>query len=123
LWFNVLRKIYEGVIPNTHAPGSMQIDFPLTIASLAEHILDVGLLDRSVLQNDHSGLFVDLRIEGIFGQHPEKLAPHKFRNIKLDDPIIFDKYQKILHKQFEHHDVYRSVKKISERGKDPSWNL
>jgi hypothetical protein len=47
-------------------------------------------------------MFVDLRIEGIFGQHPDKLAPHKFRNLKLNDPIIADKYRKILHTQFEH---------------------
>jgi hypothetical protein len=68
-------------------------------------------------------MFVDLRIEGIFGKHPDKLAPHKFRNLKLDDPRISDKYRKILHKQFEHHNVYRQVKKISLRGKDSIWNL
>jgi hypothetical protein len=90
---------------------------------LTEHILDVGLLNRSVLQSDHSGVFFDLRIEGIFGQHPEKLAPQKFHNLKVYDPRISDKYRKILHKQFEHHNVYRSVKNISLRGKESSWNL
>jgi hypothetical protein len=68
-------------------------------------------------------MFVDLRIEGIFGQHPDKLVPHKFRNLKLDDPIISDKYRKILHKQFEHHNIYRRVKIISLRGKEFTWNL
>jgi hypothetical protein len=102
---------------NTHARGSVQIEFPLITASLAEHALDVGLLDRSVLQSYHSGLFVDLRIEGIFRQHPDKLAPHKFRNLKLDDPRISNKYRKILDKQFECHNIYRRVKKICDRGK------
>jgi hypothetical protein len=120
---NVLRRMYEGVVPNTHARGSAQVGFPLITAGLDEHVLDVGLLDRSVLQRDHSGVFVELRIEGIFGQHPDKLAPHQFRNLKLSDPIISDKYRKILHKQFEHHNVYRRVKEISVRGKDETWNL
>jgi hypothetical protein len=110
--------MYEGFVPNTHTRGSVQIYFPLITAGLDEHILDIGFLGRSVLQSDHSGMFVDLRIEGIFGQHPEKLARHQFRNIKLDDPRISDKYRKILHKQFEHHNVYSRVKKISVRGKD-----
>jgi hypothetical protein len=99
--------MHEGVVPNTHARGSVQIDFPMITSGLAEHLLDVGLLNRSVLQSDHSGMFVDLRIEVIFGQHPDKLAPHKFCNLKLNDPIISYKYRKILHKQFEHHNVYR----------------
>jgi hypothetical protein len=66
-------------------------------------------------------MFVDLRIEGIFGQHPDKLAPHQLRNLKLDDPRISDKYRKILHNK--NHNVYRQVKEISIRGKDETWNL
>jgi hypothetical protein len=115
--------MHEGVVPNTHARGSAQIDFPLITSGLDKHVADVGLLDRSVLQSDHSGMFVDLRIEGIFGQHSDKLAPHQFRNLKLDHPIISDKYRKILHKQFEKQNVYRRVKEISVRGKGETWNL
>jgi hypothetical protein len=120
---NVLRRMHEGFVPNTHARGSSQIDFPLITSGLDEHVADVGLLDRCILQSDHSGMFVDLRIEGIFGQHPDKLAPHQFRNLKLDDPRISDKYRKILHKQIEKHNIYRRVKEISVRGKDETWNL
>jgi hypothetical protein len=57
---NVLRQIHEGVVPKTHARGSVQVDFPLITAGLAEHVLDVGLLNRSFLQSDHSGMFIDL---------------------------------------------------------------
>jgi hypothetical protein len=120
---NVLRRMHEGVVLNTHAKGSTQIDFPLITSGLDEHVADVGLLDRSILQSHHSGMFVDLRREGIFGQHPDKLAPHQLRNLKLDDPRISDKYRKILHKQFENHKVYRRVKEILIRGKDETWNL
>jgi hypothetical protein len=115
--------MHEGVVPNTHARGSAQIDFPLITPGLDTHVVDVGLLDRYILQSDHSGMFVDLQIEGIFGQHPDKLAPHQFRNLKLDDPRISDKYRKILNKQFENHNVYRRVREISVRGKDDMWNL
>jgi hypothetical protein len=104
--------MYEGVVTNTHARGSTQIDFTMITAGLDEQVLDVGFLDMSVLQSDHSGMFVDLCIEGIFGQHPGKLAPHQFHNLKLDDPRISDKYRKILHKHFEHHNIYRRVKEI-----------
>jgi hypothetical protein len=120
---NVLRQMYEGVVPNTHARGSAQIDFPLITAGLDKHVIYVGLLYRYILQSDHPGMFVDLQIAGIFGQHPEKLSPHQFRNLKLDDPRISDKYRKILHKQFEHHNVYRPVKDISVRGKYETWNI
>jgi hypothetical protein len=68
-------------------------------------------------------MLVNLRIEGIFDQNPKKLAPHQYRNLKLDDPRISNKYRKILHKQFEHHNVYRRVKEISVRGKDEKWNI
>jgi hypothetical protein len=115
--------MHEGVVTNTHARGSTQIDFPLITSGLDDHVTDVGLKDRSILQSDHSGMFVDLRIEGIFGQNPDKLAPHQFLNLKLDDPRISDKYRKILHKKFENHNVYRRVKEISVRGKDEMWNL
>jgi exonuclease III len=64
---NVLRRMHEGVVPNNHARGSAQIDFTLITSVLDDHVVDVGLLDRSILQSDHSGMFVDLRIEGIFG--------------------------------------------------------
>jgi hypothetical protein len=104
---NVLRRMYECVFLNTHARRLSQIDFPIITDGLDEHVLYVGLLYRSVLHSNHSNMFVDLRIEGIFGQHPEKLSTHKFRNLKLDDPRISNKHRKILHKQFEHHNVYR----------------
>jgi hypothetical protein len=97
---NVLRQMHEGVVPNTHARESVQIDFTLTTSSLAEHVLDVGPINRFILQSDQSVMFFDLQIEGIFGQYPDKLAPRKFRDIKLDDPRTPEKYQKILHKQF-----------------------
>jgi hypothetical protein len=70
---NVLRRIYEGVVPNTHARGYVKIDFPLITAGLEEHVLYVGLLDRSIHHSDHSGMFVDLQIEGNFGRHPTNL--------------------------------------------------
>jgi hypothetical protein len=41
---NVLGQMHEGVVPNTHARGSVQKEFPLITAGLAEHVLDVGLL-------------------------------------------------------------------------------
>jgi hypothetical protein len=115
--------MYEYVVRNTHARGAAQIDFPLITSGLDEHVADVGLLDRSILQSDHSGMFVDLRIEVFFGKHPDKLAPHQLRNLKQDGPRISDKYRKILHKPFENHNVYRRVKEITVRGSDEKCNL
>jgi hypothetical protein len=104
---SVLQQMHESAVPNARARGSVQIDFSLITAGMAEHVLYVELLNRSVLKSDHSGMLVDLRIEGIFRKHPDKPAPHKFCNIKLDDPRVSEKYRKILHKQFENHNVYR----------------
>jgi hypothetical protein len=58
--------MHEGVVPNTHARGSAQIDFPLITSGLDEHVIDVGVLDRSILQNDYSGMLFDLWIEGLW---------------------------------------------------------
>jgi hypothetical protein len=38
---NILRQMHEGVVPNTHTRGSVQIDFPLITSGLAEHVLNV----------------------------------------------------------------------------------
>jgi hypothetical protein len=42
---NILRQMHEGVAPNTHAWGSVQMDFPLLTSGLVELVLDVGLLN------------------------------------------------------------------------------
>jgi hypothetical protein len=42
--------MHEVVVPNTHARGSAQIDFPLITSGLDDHVVDVGLLDRSILK-------------------------------------------------------------------------
>jgi cytoskeletal protein CcmA (bactofilin family) len=42
---NILRQMHECVVPNTHAQGSVQIDFLLLTSGLVEHVLDVGLLN------------------------------------------------------------------------------
>jgi hypothetical protein len=80
---NVLRRMNEGVVPITHARGSSQIDFPLITSGLSEHVVDVGLLDRSILQSDHSGMFIDLRIEGTFDQHPDKFCSTSISQSKI----------------------------------------
>jgi hypothetical protein len=107
---NTLRDFYGGVVPNTHMRGSKQIDFVLTTSGLTDSIKAIGLLDCSVLNSDHRTLFIDLCIEEIFGPSPEKLAQPHYRNLKLDDPRTSEEYCKILHKQFECHNIHRRVK-------------
>jgi hypothetical protein len=60
---DILRQMHDGIVPNTHARGPIQIEFDLATLGLSEHLAGVGLLDRSVLQSDHSCLFMDLIIE------------------------------------------------------------
>jgi hypothetical protein len=97
-------------------PGSKQIDFLLTTGGLANSIKVISLLDCSVLNSDHSSLFIDFCIEDMFGPIPEKLTQLQYRNLKLDDPRISDEYRKILHKQLECNNRYRRVKEISVKG-------
>jgi hypothetical protein len=59
---NILTHMREGAVPNTYACGSIQIDIALSTLGLSDNVADVGLLDRSVLQNNQSGIFVDLKI-------------------------------------------------------------
>jgi hypothetical protein len=120
---NALREFHGGVVPNTHMRGSKQIDFVLTTGGLTDSIEAIRLLDCSVLNSDHPALFIDLCIEEIFGPSPEKLAQSQYRNLKLDDPRISEEYRKILHNQFECHNIHRRVKEISVQGKDDEWSM
>jgi hypothetical protein len=82
----------------------------------------IGLLDESILKSDHSAIFLDLDLLLLFGASLERLEQPQFRNLKLDDPRISDSYRKLLHKQFEYHNIYDRVKNISERGKADDWS-
>jgi hypothetical protein len=109
---NALREFHGGFVPNTHMRGSTQIDFVLTTGGLTDSIEAIGLLDCSVLNSNHRALLIDLCVKEIFGPSPEKLAQPQYRNLKLDDPRISEEYRKILHKQFECHNIYRRVNKF-----------
>jgi hypothetical protein len=119
---NAITLMHDGVVHNTHIRGSSQIDFPLTSAGLREYIEEVGLLDSSVLHSDHRGMFLDLNSR-LFGKSPEKVIPHQFRTLKLDDPRLSDAYRRILHKKFEEYNVFGRVQEIAGRGKTSEWTL
>jgi hypothetical protein len=114
--------MHYGVVPNTHMRGSSQIDFPLTSAGLREYIEKVGLLDNLVLHSDHHGMILDLKSR-LFGKSPEKVIPHQFRTLKLDDPRLSDAYRRILHEQFEEHNLFGRVQAIVGRGKTREWTV
>jgi hypothetical protein len=82
---NAITLMHDGIVPNTHMRVSSHIDFPLTSAGLREYIEKVGLLDNSVLHSDHRVMFLDLNAS-LFGKIPDKVIPHQFRTLKLDDP-------------------------------------
>jgi hypothetical protein len=119
---NAITLMHDGVVPNTHMRGSSQIEFPLTSAGLREYIEKVGLLDNLVLHSDHRGMFLDLNAR-LFGKTLEKVIPHQFRTLKLDDPRFSDAYRRIMHKQFEQHNVFGRVQAIVGRGKTSEWTL
>jgi hypothetical protein len=102
---NAITLMHDGVVPITHTRVSSQINFTLTSVVLREYIEKVGFLDNSVLKSDHRGMFLDLNAR-LFGKIPEKVIPHQLRTLKLDDPRLSDAYRRILHKQFEEHNVF-----------------
>jgi hypothetical protein len=104
---NAIKELNDGELPNTHNRGTRKIDFVLCTEGLLDYIIRVGFLDFSVLGGDHKGLFADLHTSGLIGEGPEGLKKPQFRNLRLDDPSVSAAYRKILHKQFEHHNVYR----------------
>jgi hypothetical protein len=120
---NALMNVHAKQVPNTHVRGSKQIDFALLTDGIRPCIKAIGLLVESILKSDHRAIFIDLDLLLLFSAAPERLERPQFRNLKLDDPRISDSYRKLLHKQFECHNIYESVKKISERGKADDWYL
>jgi hypothetical protein len=67
-------------------------------------------------------MFLDLNAR-LFEKCPEKVIPHQFRTLKLDDPRLSDACRRILHKQFETHNVFCRVKAIAGRGTSSEWTL
>jgi hypothetical protein len=119
---NALTDVHLEQVPNTHVRGSKQIDFDLVTDGIRPCIKAIGLLDESIFKSDHRAIFLDLDLLLLFGAPPERLERPKFRNLKLDDPRISDSYRIFLYTQFEYHNIYERVKKISERGKADDWS-
>jgi hypothetical protein len=104
---NTIKELTEGDLPNTHTRGTRQIEFVLCTEGLLDYIVRVGFLESSVLGSDHKGLFVGLNTAGLTGEGTEGVKKPQFRNLRLFDPRVSAAYRKILHKQCEHHKVYR----------------
>jgi hypothetical protein len=119
---NALTDVHSEQVPNTHVRGSKQIDFVLVTDGIRPCIKAIGLLDESILKSDHRAIFLDLDLILLLGAPPERLERPQFQNLKLDDPRISNRYRKLLNKQFECHNIYDSVKNISERGKADDWS-
>jgi hypothetical protein len=120
---NAIKELNDGYLPNTHNRGTRQIDCVLCIEGLLEYFIRVGFLDSSVLGSDHKGLFAGLNTAGLTGEGTEGLKKPQFRNLRLDDPRVSAAYRKILHNQFEHHNVYRWVKKLQEEANETKWSI
>jgi hypothetical protein len=118
---NALTNIHSDQVPNTHVRGYKQIDFALDTDGIRPCIKAAGLLDESILKSDHRAIFLDLALLLLFGTSLERLERPQFRNLKIYDTRISDSYRKVLHKQFEFHNIYERVQKISERGKADDW--
>jgi hypothetical protein len=97
---NALTGVHSKQVPNTHVRGSKQKDFALVTDVIWPCIKAIGLLDKSIMKSDHRAIFLDLDLILLFDTPPERLERPQFRNLKLDDPRIFDSYLKVLHKQF-----------------------
>jgi hypothetical protein len=119
---NSLTDVHSEQVPNTHVTGSKQINFALVTDGIRPCIKAVGLLEQSILKSDHRAIFLDFDLLLLFGVSLERLERPQFRNLKLDDPRISDSYRKLLHKQFECHNIYDRVQKISKRGKADDWS-
>jgi hypothetical protein len=115
---NAIKELNEGGLPNTHNRGTRQIDFVLCKEGLLDYIARVGFLDSSVLGSDHKGFFADLNTAGLTGEGTEVLNKPHFRNLRLGDPLVSAACRKILHKQFEYHNVYQRVKKLQEEANE-----
>jgi hypothetical protein len=119
---NALTDIHSEQVLNTHVRGSKQIDFALVTDGIRPCVKAAGLLDESILKSNHRSIFLDLDLLLLFGTSLERLERPQLRNLKLDEPRISDSYRKLLHKQFECHNIYDRVQKISERGKANDWS-
>jgi hypothetical protein len=67
-------------------------------------------------------MYADINTQALIGTGIDHLQIPQFLKLQLDDPRISDAYRKILHQQFDQHNVYRRVKFLSNVPKDV-WDL
>jgi hypothetical protein len=70
----------------------------------------------AVFERDHHTFSLDIDFESFFGTELDNMAAPPFIQLQLDDPRIAEGYEKIVHKLFTNHKIYKRVQSIATRG-------
>jgi hypothetical protein len=119
---NILKTINDNItVQNTHLHRFPQIDFVLAADGLAPFIDVISMVDvYLVFKTVHRTFFIYIDVDGFFGS---RMHDYCLWNLQLEEPFIATEYRSIINCQFEHHNLYRRIKSLSEASKSSTWNL
>ena len=101
-----IRAKYQQLdrLPPTNNTGSKPIDSIFVSPDLM-HISRGGWLEFGKEYSDHRVLYMDIDMHTLLGKHKNTTAHQTIRRLQCKDPRTVDRYNSILAKQYEHHNM------------------
>jgi exonuclease III len=88
--------------PATYARGSKRLDYVFMTADIASSVVACGAEPfNHRFFSDHRGLYVDLKLSGLFDRNLSPLAGPQFRDIRSGNPHQIRKYIQALKRGFD----------------------
>lgn len=99
----------------TYARGCKRVDYMFVSSQLVPHLKHSGIEPfNHRIFSDHRGMFIDLRLPGIFDRAPVAIAAPSERHVRTDVPPLIIKYITALNEYCTLHDVYRRASEMLE---------
>jgi hypothetical protein len=109
-------------IPPSHIRGSERIDFILITPNLMPAVLSSGCLSsHAVFNSDHRAYFVDFDSHLLFSDPAYEIERPRYRQLRLHDPKLIQRYCNALHEQIEIHKVLHKIETLQKVIDNGSW--
>jgi hypothetical protein len=104
--------------PATYSRGSTRIDYILVSHALVPSVQRSGIMPfDAIFPSDHRLCYVDFHGIQLFQDETSNIAPFQFRQLKLYDPRIVDRYLEALHEQMEYHNLHEKIDRLHNQAK------
>ena len=99
--------------PPTYQRGETAIDGIFASETLSAE--RAGYLGFGDIPGDHRGIWIDVKSSNLIGYRMNDIPRHKARRLKLDDPRVVDKYNRLLDQHLRSHNVYNRIDQLENK--------